>query len=214
MDNKFVIEVVNFDEESFDIPNIVVNQLNNLQDRVHFEMVPYHDVLSASEREVYAEQDFIDSSYLFTLLRYYRLMNKKEDRNIIAIIHKPLSSKGWTNLYGATDRKRGLRAVTTSSSDGPFTPPSPDIFLMYYLIRFSIDYVFDELTSHSETRDCLFDFKQSKLDILGSMREAKICEHCLSTINNFGDRVDYLDSFEKMWELLRTTFKSLETKFN
>lgn len=176
----FPIEIINFGKPDFNTHKDVISELNKLQNDIIFYLPPERYELWAApfERERYKTE------YIWERLKEYREACKGFHPFILAIVHGALESDNLSNLFGSRNEKENFAVITTKDWDEYFAPPPLSIYLMYYLIRYSISFICPSLKNHEETRGCFFDKKINKQDIKLSMQSGKICDQCRSTFEN------------------------------
>ncbi len=81
--------------------------------------------------------------------------------------------------------------MTTKDWESDFAPPSLSVFLTYYFIRYTMNFICPDIVSHEETRGCFFDLKLHKEDIKLSMRNGRICDQCRKKFENAIDGDTY-----------------------
>lgn len=98
---------------------------------------------------------------------------------LIVAVDSPLDGKRLTNLF-ATERSRsGLAVVTTSQVADAIVPGDRmEAYFVYYLARYALSFRCPEIKTHREMRSCVFDRKESKRDLLESMKTRALCDPC------------------------------------
>jgi predicted nucleotide-binding protein len=170
----FPIEIMNFGNPSFKAHEEVISELNEIQNDIVFLLPPERYKLWAApfEREQYK------TSYIWEKLRDYKKECKGFHPFILAIVHGYLKSDNLGNLFGSRNEKENIAVVTTYGWEQHFAPPSLSVYLTYYFIRYSMNFICPEIKNHAETRECFFDKKINKEDIRLSMDSGKICDPC------------------------------------
>lgn len=183
----FPIEIINFGQPDFKIHKDIIYELNEIQSNIVFLLPPERHKLWAApfEREKY------ETKYIWGKLKDYKEKCKGFHPFILAIVHGYLSSDKLENLFGSRNEEENFAVVTTDDWEQQFSPPSLEVYLMYYFIRYSMSFICPEIKSHEETRNCFFDKKINKLDIKLSMQSGKICDSCRKIFENSIDGHTY-----------------------
>jgi Patatin-like phospholipase len=118
---------------------------------------------------------------------------------LILVVDAFLYSNTLHNLFARTWAKDGLTVFTTHGSD-QFVH---DVvrFCRYYFTNAAIRFFEPDIRNHGETRDCIFDKKIYKKDLILSLNSGRICEECSAVIAK-GDKLN-LDVKEAISELLQ-----------
>jgi len=169
----YPIEVVNLGQPTFDMHYEVINDLNSIQDSFKY-ILPNEENRSWGSK---LDEDFYNTDMVWKSLKGYREVSKGFHPFIIAIVHKPLSSKRLQNIFGSIDKKENFAVFTTYQWDTLFAPPPLRVYLTYYLINYTIRFLCHDIEAH-ETRNCFFDKKINKNDIKLSMISGNICKSC------------------------------------
>ena len=98
---------------------------------------------------------------------------------LIAVTDSRLEGKALTNLFGSHDAERGVAIVTIADVSDVVLPSSKmAAYYAYYLARYTLSFVAPQKKSHDDTKQCVFDRKIWKRDILKSMRPRALCDDC------------------------------------
>jgi predicted nucleotide-binding protein with TIR-like domain len=98
---------------------------------------------------------------------------------VIAIVDSSLYSVRFLNLFGSHRAEQGLAAVTTSQVPDVIMPADRLVgYFVYYLARYSLNFLSPHHRTHDDSRGCVFDRKINKMDIIASMRAGALCDEC------------------------------------
>ena len=183
----YPVEIVNFGATSFKRHINAIGILNSLQNEIAFSLPRQLNRAWAFplDRAEYT------TDLIWTKLREYRKFFKGFHPYIIAIVHGELRSTRLANLFGSHQAAEGLAVVTTKDWEEIFAPPSLDIYLAYYFVRYTLSFICPEVKTHDETRSCFFDRKLRKEDIKLSMASGKICDTCRALFEESVDGSSY-----------------------
>ena len=102
---------------------------------------------------------------------------------MIAFVDAPLKGKHLGNLFGSSWKNVGLAVVTTANVPDHIIPCNLMVaYFVYYLARYTLSFVCPNHKNHDETRNCVFDHKIQKLDILKSMGSRALCDKCRESL--------------------------------
>jgi len=97
---------------------------------------------------------------------------------IIAVVDTKLESEQFSNLFGSHRADHGV-AVFTIDGVEPIVPSEKlAAYMLYYFARYALSFAAPEHKNHTETKDCVFDRKVFKPDIIKSMKARAICDEC------------------------------------
>lgn len=83
------------------------------------------------------------------------------------------------NIFGSNRAESGLGILTTHSVPEIIIPKDKiEAYFVYYYARYTLSYFNPEQKNHTETRNCLYDKKIRKTDILQSMKKGAFCDEC------------------------------------
>ena len=153
--------------------------LNNLQDAFLFEL--YSDKKSIG---------YSRESYKTFELYADILPERKQDTDpfIVGIVEKRLEGKNLHNLFGSMediDNRLTGKAITSYYGINQILKKIPlEIYFILELLSFSIRFVVGKGMIHKETRDCMFDVKLNKYEIIKALKFGDLCEVCLDKVSN------------------------------
>jgi hypothetical protein len=98
---------------------------------------------------------------------------------LVAITDSALEGREFTNLFGSHRGGSGLAAITTANVEGVIIPDGRmSAYFVYYFARYVLSFLAPERANHEDSRECVFDRKASKIDILSSMKRGALCDEC------------------------------------
>lgn len=104
---------------------------------------------------------------------------------IIAVVDSFIEGKFYSNLFGSHNAKTGLGFFTTHNVFDYIIPANRShCYILYYLARYSLSFVAPDRKNHNDTKDCAFDRKIFKKDILRSMKSRPFCDECRKLLIN------------------------------
>ena len=166
------IEILTTDPENLQTIASAIFPLNQVQQEFVFTVATPYLLESAYTYKLndYKSQD------VFEWLEKYKINAGGQHHYIILVVNGSLEGRKYKNLFG--DRNdNGNMAVFTVKGSLQFVNDTVR-FCRYYFVRYALTFFAPELTSHIETRGCIFDFKEHKRDILLSLNTGFICNEC------------------------------------
>lgn len=102
---------------------------------------------------------------------------------IIGFVDTALRGEKFENLFGSIRANEGIGVVTTDLVEENIIPKGRmAAYFLYYLARYSLSFMVPGHKNHEDTRECLFDRKVTKSDILKSMKAHALCDDCRSRL--------------------------------
>jgi hypothetical protein len=130
---------------------------------------------------------------------------------VIVVTDSSVSGKTLGNLFGSHRARQGLAVITTRLVPDIIVPAgSMAAYFLYYLARYTLNFLFPRIRNHDEPRNCVFDRKLRKADLLQSMATRSLCDQCrrqLLTTGGVGaaTRIQALDRlFALSGDILKT----------
>lgn len=123
---------------------------------------------------------------------------------LMAIIDAELDGDDLLNIFGSNRAKAGVGVITTSRVPDVILPSDRmAAYFVYYFARYTLSYIVPNHKNHDETRDCIYDRKINKLDILKSMRERSFCDECRGSLLRGDTRLSarQFSALDKLFEL-------------
>lgn len=176
---RYNIEVTCIGTDQYAMLARAASGLNGVQDQFKFEVTPPSQRLPALSfgRETYLTDD------VWSFLREQRKQGAPRPF-IIAFVSRPLTSNRIGNLFGSHCGKEGLAVVT--NCDSSQYVKEDERFCRYYMVRYAMSFVNWLIKSHDDEsrKDCFFNFKRNKTEIIYSMNSGRVCDSCLSALDN------------------------------
>lgn len=98
---------------------------------------------------------------------------------IISAVDSQLDGKQYQNLFGSHRAQKGVAVITTSNvPDIIFPSDRMAAYFIYYFARYTLSFLCPGHRNHEDHRECVFDRKVNKSDILKSMRARAFCDDC------------------------------------
>ncbi|MEM9547845.1 MAG: toll/interleukin-1 receptor domain-containing protein [Bacteroidota bacterium] len=171
---KIPIEIFNFTQAFKKEVEECVDLANRTQDSIEFilfeKLVPAHfDILNNNEintRELFDEMEKIRME-IGGFHPYWIMINDSALYN------------NFYNIFGSSRAKAGLGVFTTNSIVDSIIPKDKmKAYFIYYFGRYALSFLNPSHKNHRETRDCIYDRKVTKSDIIKSMKKDAFCEEC------------------------------------
>jgi predicted nucleotide-binding protein len=211
---KLPVEIVrignNFNKEIEE----VIELMNNTQKEIHFSL------LSTSDEERFQLLNYKDADVDEQLDKIDKIRNDLKGYHpfVIALSGGHLKSE-YTNLFGSCTSEKGVAIFTFHNVPDIIIPKSKiKSYICYFLTRYVFNFLIPDHCNHADTRDCVFDFKQVKSDIIKSMKDGALCDECRAKVSNpdysmSASQFNSLNSlFAKSGELLNSEAKDVESK--
>ena len=169
------IEVVNVGDVSHELVEQAMKIANSIQSEFLYLSLPEteanHLKLHAY-KQVYAP-DFLDA------MEHSRTNSRGFHPYLIAFIDGELEGEKLGNLFSSCREEKGL-AVTTIFNVPDLIIPSDKLsaYFLYYLAKNTIKFIVTEPMNHDDTRNCVYDQKIDKRDLLKSMKARSLCDDC------------------------------------
>jgi predicted nucleotide-binding protein len=102
---------------------------------------------------------------------------------LLAIIDSYLEGAKYSNLFASDRAERGLGVLTIRNVPDVIIPATKlSAYLLYYLAKFSLRFLAPSHENHDDTRDCIYDRKIDKRDLVRSMKARSLCDVCRSRL--------------------------------
>ena len=156
-----------------------ITMANSLQDSfvfVHLSQDEGSSIRQHAYRKLLAH-DFLDRmEEARTTMRGYHPF-------LIAFVDAPMDGKKYANLFASARAEKGLAVVTTAHVADVILPGDRLVaYVLYYLARYALGFMCPHLRGHEEDRQCVFDRKAHKAQLLESMRRRPLCDSCRTTL--------------------------------
>jgi len=122
---------------------------------------------------------------------------------IITVVDTKLEGKEYSNLFGSNRAERGIAVFTIDNVDGIILPKEKIfVYILYYFARYTLSFIVPQHKNHVESKDCVFDRKVHKPDIVKSMKARAICDECRNQLLSGNPKVSpsQLDALDKLFE--------------
>ncbi len=171
---KIPIEILNYSKEFGDEIKECVLIANRLQSSIEYTII---EDIHESQLPILAEEEINTSSFFDTL---------DEIRNKVGGFHPYLLTvcdkalyNDYFNLFGSSRAEKGLGILTSNSVSDIIIPKDKiNAYFIYYLSGYTLRFLNPDHKGHKETKDCVYDKKISKRDILKSMKNNAFCDDC------------------------------------
>ena len=123
---------------------------------------------------------------------------------MIATVDTKLEGKEYSNLFGSNRAEKGIAIFTIDNVDGIILPKEKiSAYILYYFARYTLSFIVPQHKNHIESKDCVFDRKVYKPDIIKSMKARAICDECRNKLLSDSPKVSpsQLDALDKLFEL-------------
>ena len=136
----------------------------------------------AAELRQHAYRRLAAKTFLDTMARF-RTNLRGYHPFIIAFVDAPMDGTRLLNLFGSHRAKDGLAIATTANVAGLIVPGDRMVaYVTYYLARYALSFVCPKHKCHDDSRQCAFDRKINKLDLLDSMKARALCDDCRDSL--------------------------------
>lgn len=156
-----------------------VSLIDNIQKEIQFSILPN------SDEEKFQVLDFkqADANELLEKIKKIRGDLKGFHPYLIVVSNIFLSGEEYTNLFGEAHPEDGV-AIFTFNNVPEIIIPTDKIksYIAYYIARYTFNFLIPNHRNHNETRECVFDTKIQKKDLIKSMKAGAICDDCRTTV--------------------------------
>lgn len=174
------IEIMSLGEDLYSLLERAAASLNGIQDRFRFEMTQPSQRAPglALSRNAYLTTDVYD------FLQAQRAAGGAPRPFIIAFLTKPLSSPRIGNLFGSHRGEEGMAIVTTAGTAQYVK--EDERYCRYYMVRYALSFVNWTIKAHHDEarKDCYFNFKGDKREIIRALDTGHICDPCMAQLDN------------------------------
>ena len=171
---KIPIEIFNFSENFNEEVQNAVTKANKLQTEIEYSLITTVD---ESEFNILVP-DEIDARFLFKRMDHVRTKIGGFHPYLLLITDDPIYDE-YYNIFGSSEPEIGLGVFTTNSVSETIIPKDKmQAYFIYYLARYTLNFLNPQHKNHKATRGCVFDIKTSKLDIKKSMKSDAFCKDC------------------------------------
>lgn len=169
------IEVVRVGDVSVGDVTAALALANSIQREFLFLEVPDHQAVRLRMHAF----THVQVSELLDTLESFRRDIRGYHPFLIAIIDAHLEGTKYRNLFGSRRAEKGIAVVTVANVPDVIIPRDRIVaYFIYYLARYALSFVAPNHKTHEDSRDCVFDRKVDKRDIVKSMRARALCNDC------------------------------------
>jgi predicted nucleotide-binding protein len=140
---------------------------------------------------------------LIPILRQMRKELKGFHPFTIFVVDGELEDEEYSNLFGSGEPEEGLFILTWNNVPDIIIPNNKmTSYFLFFFARNALNSILPEHYNHYDTRGCVFDFKESKLDLAMSMKSGAMCDDCrMDMLNkNYSMNEDQFNSLNKLFE--------------
>lgn len=178
---KVPVEVVTIGETALESIPAALQLANTEQSEFTFALAP----LSISESLQMHTYKRAKTTDFFNHMENARSESRGFHPFIIVATDAALDGKRFSNLFGAHQAEKGLAIMTTAQVPNNIIPADRMVaYFVYYFARYSLSFLSPEHKNHDESKDCIFDRKISKGDIVHSMQGRGFCDECRHNLIN------------------------------
>jgi predicted nucleotide-binding protein len=121
---------------------------------------------------------------LFDSLETTRAASRGYHPFLLVFCDAYLVGKSLANLFGSHRAGNGLAIITFNGVDQILGDDDDAYtgYALYYMARYSMSFASPTIKNHDECRQCIFDRKINKHDIIESIRSGALCDQCRTAI--------------------------------
>jgi len=194
---KVPIKILNFTNEFKQEVEECIELANNVQDSIEYTSikgVKLSDFSLLNEHEINTKDLFDEMEQIREDIGgfhpYWLMVND------IALYNN------FYNIFGSSRAKSGLGVFTTNSVVDTIIPKDKmRAYFLYYLGRYTLNFLNPSHKNHKETRDCIYDRKVTKSDIRKSMKKDAFCDECKKALLTGDSKItiDILNAVNKLF---------------
>lgn len=178
---KVPVEVVTIGETAFESIPAALQLANAEQSEFTFALAP-SSISESLQIHTYKRAETTD---FLNHVENARSKSRGFHPFIIAVTDAALDGKRFSNLFGAHRAEKGLAIMTTAQVPNDIIPANRMVaYFIYYFARYSLSFLSPEHKNHDEPKDCIFDRKIFKKDIVHSMQGRGFCDGCRRLLVN------------------------------
>lgn len=173
------VEIVKIGEEALESLSAALQLANAEQAEIEFLVAP-DSIETKMQLHTYKKAKASD---LLDRLDRIRAEARGYHPFVILMTDTEIDGERFSNLFGSHRAEKGLAVVTTSLVPEVIVPSDRMVaYFIYYLARYSLSFLVPYHKNHDDPRDCVFDRKISKTDIVKSMQARGLCDDCRRTL--------------------------------
>lgn len=136
------------------------------------------DEATSQDLRQHAYRRVVADEYL-NIMQAYRDSLRGFHPYLISFIDSDVDGARFSNLFGSHRAEAGLAVATVSNVPNVIVPAARmSAYFMYYLARYALSFVAPQHKNHDDPRECAFDRKIDKRDLLKSMKARSLCDDC------------------------------------
>ncbi|MCW3107099.1 MAG: hypothetical protein JWQ09_1605 [Segetibacter sp.] len=123
---------------------------------------------------------------------------------IMLIMDTKLDGKDFGNIFGSNRPEKGIGVLTTYNVPDIIIPQQKMVsYFLYYFARYSLSYIIPSHKNHNDTKNCVYDRKINKKDILQSMRARAFCDDCRRSLLSLNSALtpNQLSALDRIFDL-------------
>jgi hypothetical protein len=123
---------------------------------------------------------------------------------ILLILDTKLDGTDFVNIFGSNRAEKGIGVLTTYNVPDAIVPRSKMVsYFLYYLARYSLSFIIPSHKNHDDTRNCVYDRKNNKKDIIQSMKARAFCDDCRRALLSLNSTLtpNQLSALDKIFDL-------------
>ena len=196
------IEIIRVGGVHVDNLEAIVALLNQLQDAFKFSIL-----VDDAALEFQGADD-----YRFTTAEIYELFDSVKERikgyhpHLIGVVERQLDGPRLGNLFGSMKQEaahlQGMAIASLYQIPALLDPVPIDVYAVFELLSFAIRFLHGEGLIHRERRECVFDQKIDKREIVDAIKVGRFCSHCENIVNNLLD-ADQEIAVERIFRVVR-----------
>lgn len=171
---KIPIEILNYSKEFGNEIEESIKIANRVQSSIEYTII---DDIEVSQL-LSLNEDEINTSKFFDELFEIKIKIGGFHPFLLTVCDIPLYGE-YFNLFGSSRPKKGIGILTSNNVKNIIIPKDRmKAYFIYFLSGYTLKFLNPDQRLHKETKDCIFDKKISKMDILKSMKSDAFCEDC------------------------------------
>lgn len=178
---KVPVEIVTVGETALESISAALQLANAEQSEFTFTLAP-SSISAPLQIHTYKRAratDFLD------IMEDVRSKSRGFHPFIIVATDAELDGEKFSNLFGSHRAEKGLAILTTALVPDVIIPADRMVaYFVYYFARYSLSFLAPGYKNHDEPKDCVFDRKISKKDIVNSMQGRGLCDECRRSLVN------------------------------
>lgn len=202
------LNITNGTQTSAKLPIEILNQSKNFEKQISYAI----SIANSNQVEFNYSEFSIAEKHEFEELSKpnvnpKKLMNEMENfRNCLSDYHPHLLLITDVlldrNVFGSSRGEKGVGVLTTNNVADIILPRDKiHAYIVYYLARYTLNYINFEHKNHTDTRNCVYDRKGYKKDILKSMRGDAFCQPCRNRLLSKTLTISQLNALNSLFSL-------------